>query len=259
MTTIPREIKFFGRVHPAGLKLSIQNQPPISFIASDGLFKADYYITIVDSAIEVKCHFDNITPSHPYELWQQGIMLVQGLVDLVAFQMGAGAVTIVDKWINEDGVADDLALSDPSLRPACTAFGQDRRFGIISNLLFAEPTILSALNDLILTNVIVTQTLINAARSVETIRVLIAGPSKNSDERKNAWVAMQQALNLDQAYVTYVTQSSIDPRHGNQVPVATPTVHEVRLRAWKIMDRFLHYRLGGNQPLPQVWFPMLVG
>jgi hypothetical protein len=231
----------------------------VSFIESNGTFKAEYYISLVDSAIEIKCRFDNITPSHPYELWQQGLTITQGLVDLAAFQMGAGAVTIIDKWINEDGVADELALSDPALKQMCTVFGQDKRFGIVSNLLMAEPAILSALNDLVLTNVIVTQTLINAARSVETIRVLIAGPSKSSDERKKAWVTMQQALNLDQAYVTYITQSSIDPRHGNQVPVTTPTVHEARLRAWKIMDRFLHYRLGGNQPLPQVWFPMLLG
>jgi hypothetical protein len=259
MITAPRQIKFFGRVHPSGLKLSIDRQPPINFIESNGLFQAEYNISIINSSIEIVCYFDNVTPAHPYELWQQGIMIVTGLVDLMAFQMGVGAVTVLDKWVNEDGVEDNLALGDPLLMPVCTSFGQDQRFGIVSNLLLAEPAIFSALNDLILTNVIASQTLINAARSVETIRVLIAGPSYNSDERKKAWNLMQQVLNLNQAYVTFITQPSIDPRHGNQVPTAPQHVHEVRLRAWKIMDRFFHYRLRGNDPLPQVWFPTLLG
>ncbi|AUC94684.1 hypothetical protein CWS35_10720 [Bradyrhizobium sp. SK17] len=259
MATAPHQVKFFGRVHPTGIKLSIQNQAPISFIESTGQFKAEYHISIVDSAIEVLCYFDNRTPAHPYELWQQCLLIVQGLVDLIAFQMGAGAITIIDRWINDQGVEDGFALADPILKPVCTSFGQDERFSRVANLIMIEPAIMSALNDLVIANVIVTQCLINTARAVETIRVLIAGPTEKSDERKKAWELMQKVLNVSQPYVEYVTKNSFAPRHGNQIAVVARTVHESRRRAWTIMDRFLHYRLRGNQPLPLVWFPMLTG
>jgi hypothetical protein len=64
---------------------------------------------------------------------------------------------------------------------------------------------------------------------------------------------------VDKTYLTFVTNFSTDPRHGKHVPVSTDSVKEVRLRAWTIMNRFLHYRMSGNQQLPQVWFPMLFG
>jgi hypothetical protein len=70
---------------------------------------------------------------------------------------------------------------------------------------------------------------------------------------------MQAALNVDKAYLAYITDLSIGPRHGKPTPITDATAMEVRARAWRIMDRFLHYRLGKNQPLSPQVFPLLRG
>ena len=71
---------------------------------------------------------------------------------------------------------------------------------------------------------------------------------------------MRQALNLDRTYIKPITDHAMAPRHGEHksLPVEIDTM--LLLRAWTIMDRYLHYRQNGQSaPLLEKDFPILKG
>jgi len=254
MSSLPNRIKFVGRVHPAGTKIT-GSAPDVTFVEGTGAFKAIFNVRIVDSAIDIQCDFDNALPDHPYHLWAQAQEICQTFVNVIAFQLGAGTVIVLDRWINERGETNDISFADPALPPLCTVFkGHD--FNQITRIIFAEPGLFVALNDIVLANAMPRHVLINCARCVEALRHLLAS---SGTDRNQAWATMRQTLNVDQAYLTFITQHSVEPRHGRHTEVGNAAIPEVRARTWTLMNRFLYYRLHNNQPLPLNEFPLLVG
>jgi hypothetical protein len=254
MPRFPHRVRFMGRVYPEGLKVTIKAQD-ITFSENTGMFKARFNVSVVDSVIEITCDFDNVLQDHPYSLWAQAQEITQTLVNLVAFNLGAGAITVLNRWINQTGSEVALAFADQRLPALCSAVNQ-ATFDAVIRIVFAEPGLFMALNDIVLANAMPRHVLINCARCIETIRYLVAPPDI---ERGLAWTMMQKALNVDRAYLTFITQHSQEPRHGRQTEVGDPAILEVRARTRTIMDRFFHYRLGGNTPLSGAAFPLLAG
>jgi hypothetical protein len=255
MADLPNRVTFLGRVYPLGAIISI-TVPEITFREGKGLFTAKYSVQVLQSEITVHCDFDNFRPNHPYTLWIHAQEITQTLVNLVAFQSGMGTITILNEYIDAHGKRDVLTLADPALRPLCTAFSRTNRFMEVVQAVFAEPDLFMAFNDLAMSNAMPSHILINCARCVEAIRTLIAPPDT---DRTKAWGIMQVALNVDRTYLAYITDLSIGPRHGKPTPITDAIALEVRARTWRIMDRFLHYRLGKNQPLSPEAFPLLRG
>jgi hypothetical protein len=255
MSNLSNCVRFIGQVYPAGIKISISAQD-ITFSEGKGLFSARFNVSVIDSIINISCHFDKVIPDHPYSLWAQAQEITQTLVNLVAFQMGAGTITVLNEWIDQVGKRDTLAFADPALPSLCTAFSKNGGFDQVIRLVFAEPGLFMALNDIVLANAMPRHVLINCARCIETIRYLIA---PTGTKRDAAWVMMQDALNADRTYLTFITNHSVEPRHGKQTEFDNSNILEVRARTWKVMDRFLHYRLGGNNNLPITTFPILQG
>lgn len=255
VSDLSNRIRFIGKVHPEGTKITISAQD-VTFADAKGIFTARFSINVVQSAIDISCRFDNILPDHPYSLWAQAQEITQTLVNLVAFQMGLGTITVLNEWVDVNGRRDKLALGDPALPALCTAYSPTHGFDEVARLVFAEPGLFMALNDIVLANAMPRHVLINCARCIEAIRHLIAPPGT---DRNRAWAMMRDALNVDQAYLTFITGHSIEPRHGKQTEVGDPNILEVRARTWKLMDRFLHYRLGGSAGLCVTAFPVLRG
>ncbi len=253
MSPLSKRVRFIGRVFPEGLTISVKAQD-VTFTASDGSFTAKFNVDVTDSNIDIQCDFDNVLDSHPYMLWAQAQEITQTIVNLVAFNLGAGALTILNRWIDEAGVENPLAFADPTLPALCTAV-DNTSFDAVMRVVFSEPGLFMALNDIVLANAMPRHVLINCARCVEAIRHLIAPDI----DRGRAWPMMQEALNVDKAYLSFITQHSTEPRHGKQTVLGDPLIVEVRARTWRILDRFLHYRLKGNLRLAIDSFPMLIG
>jgi len=254
----PFRISFSGRVYPSGLHLNIKI-PFVDFrYDQPEPFDARFRISIVESAINVSCEFSVLFPDYLYPLWHKAQEFAAAAVNVGAFQMGVGAITVLDHWTDMLGKTSPLALAGANLAGLCTVVDQDPdsgKFDEVFKLVFFEPALLIALNDLILSNINPHHILINCHRCVEAIRTMIAGPGRGA----KAWEAMHVALNVDRAYLQFINDRARDPRHGNQVHVPNDETNEARVRAWKIMDRFLHYRLAGNQPLLPSLFPLLKG
>src|SRR5262249_26539082 len=112
------------------------------------------------------------------------------------------------------------------------------------------------LNDLINAIRIPHITATNCSRVVEGIRHLIA---PNQTE-KAGWAVMRAALNVDEAYLKFLSQQSYQPRHGNHQFVTRETNGEILRRAWTVMDRYIHYRKRADgKSLPESEFPLLKG
>jgi hypothetical protein len=250
-------IRFHGRIYPLGLDITIDNIGRVEFSEANGLLNVKYRIRVIHSNIQVRCRFDQFTPDHPRELWQKAVEITQAILDIWAFENGVGVLAAIDTWENEKGEPRRISIGDPLLEKVCTVLGKDRSNSQkIVELVLNDPALIVAFNDLILSNVIPTQILISSARSVEALRNLIAG---GDPDRNRAWALMQERLNLDRAYISLITQQSIAPRHGDVQPVTSDLAREVRQRAWTIMNRFLHYRLSGDERLPLDSFPLLTG
>jgi len=211
MASLNRTIWFYGRVHPAGLQLDFSTSQNI--LGPEAEFSAKIDIKAVKSEVTVRCDFDNRSSDHPSKLWAASQDLTQGIANVFAFKLGAGAITLLDRWTDESGKIDGLALVDHALPPLCSSFSMDEAgFRRISPILFHEPTFRVALNDLIQSNIMGEHIPINCARAIESIRHLISGPNV---KRKQAWPMLHKALNIDESYITLITDLSQGPRHGD--------------------------------------------
>lgn len=76
-------------------------------------------------------------------------------------------------------------------------------------------------------------------------------------EKKQGWSAMRQNLNIDVGYLSFITDESKGPRHGNRTGIKQTAFREVIRRSWSIMDRFLEYKKRGDKQLPLADFPLL--
>lgn len=250
-------LTFFGRVFPSGTHLTVTDAPEVTYVDPETYFySVRMRIKFVDTAIEITCDFDRLFEGYLGQLYIQALNYAQTIVNLAAFQTGTGAIVVLDSWADQFGKTE-MHLFEPNAANICSAYNFTTGLQEIFNLMFAEPAIFMALNDLVLAVSMPGHTLINCARSVEAIRQMIAG--QFADDRKVQWPIMRKALNIDHAYISLITEKSTAPRHGNQTPIRGTVLGEVIKRSWTIMDRFFHFRRNGNENLPLDRFPLLTG
>jgi len=69
---------------------------------------------------------------------------------------------------------------------------------------------------------------------------------------------MRQYLNIDHAYLKFITDVSTAPRHGKRVGATSQKdFDETITRSWVVMNRFLEYKKRGDKQLPLAAFPLL--
>ena len=249
------KIEFIGRIFPAGTHISINNAPRIRLPIRNLSFSADVTTNVIDSNVRIICDIPvSFRPKYLINLYVDTTTLVQGIVNLVAFHLGAGAIVCIDHWLDPSGNKSEISLSDPNLPQYCTAFNGSVNFRQVIELLVAEPALHMILNDLVLAQVFPNHALINSARAIEGIRHLIAGLGT---EPKKAWPIMCNALNIERSYIQLITDHSTKPRHGNIVTLDGVTMLLITERSWVITDRFLHYLLRKKQKLSGTQFPLL--
>ena len=68
---------------------------------------------------------------------------------------------------------------------------------------------------------------------------------------------MRQKLNIELEYLSFITEESRGPRHGDRFK-GTPTAYkEVLKRSWNVMNRFLEYKKRKDKQLSLSTFPLL--
>jgi hypothetical protein len=247
------QIEFLGRVYPAGWTLTLSNVPNVVYTDANVPLIARFEFSVVNSEIEVTVSFNTKVDNWLLILWMHAVKLLRAQVNLAAFQMAVGPTIVLDHW-RENGVVDRLVTHDPQLPPLCTAFSDSVGFNEALALVMSEQPIIKALEDLVTSISFEDNTTINCARSVEAIRQMVAGYDLTPGQQ---WPIFRDQLNISREYVELIMEHSLDHRHGKPTYKDGAVSKEITMRAWTIMDRFLHYRLGGNAKLDTLRFPAL--
>src|SRR6185312_11433371 len=96
---------------------------------------------------------------------------------------------------------------------------------------------------------------VNCARAIEGLKHLLSTDAMNDKQR---WEHMRNVLNLSKDYLSLITKSSEENRHGKRSRVEGDVASDVTRRSWTIMNRYLEFRKRGSaDPLPADQFPLL--
>jgi hypothetical protein len=162
----------------------------------------------------------------------------------------------LETFVDPNGSRSPILLKDESLPSLCTAFTLTNGFDEVHTMVLQDWRLIGALDDLIAAITLTHVAPVNCARVVERLRELIASPGSG---RKNAWKQMQHALQIDEAYLKFITEHSVDTRHGGTVHIPGSVTTQVTRRAWTVMNRYFEYRKNGSKPLSANDFPLLTG
>jgi hypothetical protein len=256
-------IKFGGRVLPAVIQVSLNEDPIIDWRDSDRETDINFKISIREGIVEVYCTLDKYDPQIDLiRVYMRAFDLVRAAVDLTCFSTGYGLSVILDTYTNPYGVTTPFVSHDPALGALCTAFDMTPATTIEQNafhkvlwIVLTDWRIFRILRQLIEANTVPHESSVNCARVVEGIRHLLATPGANT---KKSWEEMREKLNLSIDYLKLITDVSTAPRHGDSTHISGTTTVEIARRTWSVMNRFLEYKkIGDDQALDAAQFPML--
>ncbi len=253
------KLRFLGGVHPK--EPLIRDMPEFggAFTVPSINLRSEFVLKIKNSEIAVECGVDSYDPGHLVMLFHQSFDLARVAVDLFAFATGHSFTVVLDAFEDPTGRRQPINVGNPHLAGLCTAFrintANDDSFVETYALMLKEPRLFLILNDLVSAINIPHIALVSCARALEGIRraVATAGASRSTQ-----WKELRDALNIEQAYQMFITNHSIEPRHGGHDYIPDTVGQEVIRRTWAIMDRFIEFRKRGNQPLTEPGYPRLV-
>jgi hypothetical protein len=217
-----------------------------------------FKFSIDRSAVEITCEGVRVDEEDQFVLiYIRAYDIVQAAVNLIAFAMAQGLYVILET-VERDGQVKYLINEDRGLASLCTAFkmgpAPNPNLDAILKIVLGTPNLFSAIKDLIEAIREPHVGAVNCARAIERIRHLSAAPGSS---RAHAWKQLRHNLGIEQEYLEFVTSYSPGPRHGDPQHIPGNIASEITLRAWTIMNRFLEFRMRGDQPLPSSEFPIL--
>lgn len=250
------DVRFYGRVYPSFLRLSIRKHPAIELTDEHAGIPTQFDIAINGGKVSVDCKVNGYDHDRDYmRCFTRAVDLVNASVNLAAFSMGVGASVIIDRSVDADGNGRLLILRDRPLSALCTAFSADSEsFDGVLDFVFQDLRLSRAIRDLVESiagpHIIPT----NCARSIETLRSIMLPANV---ERNRGWAFMQENLRVSEAYLKFITDHGVGPRHGNLQYVSADMTRAIADRSWTIMNRYFEYLKRGRQPLPLSEFPVL--
>jgi hypothetical protein len=256
------KVQFFGRILPSVCKVTLTLDPSTSITWIDEERNNTYVfkIFIIDGIVRVECDAPHHDQSCFDEVYRRALDLARASVDVLAFGTGFGLTVVFEKFKDATGVESELMIQDPRLGPLVTAFKLNipppNNLEETLKIVWTEPALFFAMRDLIEAITLPHRTPVCCGRAVEGLRNLMTGSDM---PRGQAWGEFRRNLQLDESYIKMITDHSVAPRHGEHSRVSGEITFDIVQRAWKIMDRFLIYRLRGNKPLLDPEFPLLRG
>ncbi len=252
------DVRFYGRVYPVALRLSVRKHPVIRLTEADTEIPIDFDITIKGGRVIVDCSVHGYDHDRDYvRCFMRALDLTNASVNLAAFSMGLGASVIIDRSVDASGNGKMLALRDHPLSTLCTAFSPDAEsFDQVLEFLFQDLRLSRAIRDLIESiggpHIIPT----NCARAIETIRSIMLPANV---ERKHGWAFMQENLRVSAEYLKVITDHGVGPRHGDLKYVPAELTRVIADRSWTVTNRYFEYLKRGKVALPLSEFPILTG
>jgi hypothetical protein len=257
-------LHFLGQVVPStAYKITIKDMPQIHFQAGDGTLSVHLNIRIENSAVDVECATDQFGADTLLHVHKIAYDLARATVNLFAFASGITLSVVFDRLIDVNGVSSAFVLQDFSRASLCTAYSATSTnpaqgtvlLGDMTKLVFSEPGLFLALDDLITATSVHHLMVVNSARAIEALRHAMA-PSGMS--RNDAWELFRENLKISKDYLRLITDNSQSGRHGEGKFIPGPITTEIIRRSWIIMNRFLEFRKRNSQPLQESEFPMLL-
>jgi len=249
-----QSIHFLGKVLPPPAQVTVSFTPSIKWKAEEIDLAMEFTCKIENSSIDIECRVDGYRPEHFAELYRRALDICRAQVDLVAFKLGWGLTVVLEEFIDSKGSASPIVLKDDSLAPLCTAFSLDNGFDELCVKVIQSVPLFMALRDLIAAISLPHVALVDCARAMDRLKHLVAA-SGASD--KQAWQQLREALQIDEAYLKFITDHSTDPRHGKPGHTPGTVTTEVTRRAWVIMNRYFEHLTRGNVSLDPSEFPLL--
>jgi len=225
--------------------------PPVSLVMSATT-------SITKGVVEVICE-SNLFGTENYDghVHLRANDLARTIVNCYAFGKGMGLSVIFETVIKPDGIKYNIQGHRPDLEPLVTVLRSRHDGGVdiygILPIVMADPTIFVALNDLIDSITQVQDAPVKCGRAIDAIRHSMAP----AHDRKAGWPTMREHLNIEQAYLEFITDQSKAPRHGDVKTTTFRISRETIKRSWIVMNRFLEFKNRGNQRLPLSEFPLL--
>jgi hypothetical protein len=253
---LPYHIAFFGRVHPRGTLISIQEVRVIHYLDSNNGLILNIVPHVDNSRISIDCYFNPLIDNHASFILPLVLRAILGQIDLISFKLGCGSIMAIDWMKDYNGYIVSIEFAQRGLSSLCTSIRGDESYRKLKSMAASDEAMSLALNDLILAQTMPRHAEINCACAVEGIRHIIVGQGADP---KVAWPKMRNVLNVDQAYLGLITDNSAPRRHGQLKPINEIVIEEILRRSWRIMDRFFYYKLREEKPLTISEFPLLVG
>jgi hypothetical protein len=244
-----------GSILPPVVRLSLHVDLEIKWPIPEANLEITFRPQIKDSIVTIECEADRIDSSDFMLFYMRALDITRGAVNLIGFAKGWGVTVFLESVLYPNGRREAIVLADPRMPPLCTSFRiDDKTLQDALQIVIGDSALSMALDDLIVAITVPHASAINCARVVESLRVLISPPDCPP---KKSWPILRDTLRISQPYLEFITTYSTAPRHGDRRHIPGDVTNELTRRTWIVMDRFLHYRKRGNQPLPESEFPML--
>ena len=254
------KIQFLGRVLPDNqFKVSLPSRN-IQWGQREIGAETTIRIRIAHSLVSVECESNAYSKEYLGPLYVNVYQLVRAAVNVACFARGQAFSIIIDWVIGEDGSPSPIMPQSPEFSELCTVFeaqgecDEVARLDLVYDLALHDRRVANILNDVTSAIRFPHAAPAGCQRAIDGIKSCIAG-SKQRDPK--AWETMRAALNISAEYLEVISKISAGPRHAAPVTIPGPIVADITRRAWIVVDRYLHYRLGNRQPLSEPEFPLL--
>jgi hypothetical protein len=217
--------------------------------------------SICDSVVEAVCEVPQYEDKHFSILFARSLNVAEACTDLMSFATGISLRIEMESVLKPNGSRDSILIRDAVVEDLCTAFRipprnptEQLEFEKTLKLVLQEPALQGSLSDLAQVIHRYGTTPTNCARVLDTLRKAIAPNEKKSE----GWLRLRQIVKADDNYMLWVSMYSTETRHGDRItPIAEHIIKEMRVRTWRVTNRFIEFRRGGSLELDPIRFPLL--
>jgi hypothetical protein len=251
-------VQFVGRAFHAPVGFSLDS-PTLTLNEPEQGHRGQtdtYHLRISDDVATLTCNTTHYDAQNLLYFYFRGLHFTQACLALFTFSTGLGATVAYEKWIRPDGREEPIFFNQPRVKDYCTSYSLPKDFNEMLTLSVGNTELIYAIVDVTKAISEPITAAFGGARALERIRTLVAGPDEGP---KEAWGLMQTALRVDKAYLQFVTDHSVAPRHGQDFTHTAEVNQKVIERCWTIIDRAIIFVKRGRQPLPAEEFPLLTG
>ncbi len=242
--------QYLGSIEPRSSQITIIDIPAVTRdVAAPP--QAKFALEIEDGRFKVDVETERFDAVIADSLFVDALDYVRGVIETFGFADGVPYSANIDTIVEPGGTERLVVLGDREMAKLCTAYTEHSADAVLE-LVLTNNDLARVLSDAMRTLSQPHYSPISCGRIAEGLARLVGG-----NDRRAAWPALRDALNVEEAYLKLLTEHSKAPRHGDNVAVAGAVTRELSIRAWTLIDRYFHYRLGGGKALDRQRFPRL--